>query len=637
MKSFYIILYIGITFPFTLLSQEEESAFEMEEKLKNDSLTDAEKLKLYDLLSWKYHSSDFHKSLHYAHLGLQLAEALHDETTKGYLYLGLGTVYHLNKNMDSAAYFFRQATQISTTLADNEMLFMINNAFGNLYSDQALFEQSLEYYQANLRMAQTMNNQTSICYSLVNIGVIYMQMHNYPKAEEFFLPGKDLAEKLDYQTALATVLINLDEIYIKQGEPEKGAGYCEQAAQLFNQTGYYPEEIRALLGLARSTLALYNDYPTALLHTTQALQKAETIGYGQEIALCHRMFCIIYYEMNDLEPARQHALEALQQIDSSDYHNLELLKYLIQINIDQHNAPAAKNYFQTYEALGVRYNNQQMQRALSEMDVKYETEKREIQIATLSGERKLYALLSIIAGAIIITLLLLLLLYDRYQRLKRLQAQEHIEKLKQEKLLIAAQSLLDGENHERERLSRELHDGLGGLLTMIRLNLTQIASPQPAGKTDLLPKTLRLIDKSITEMRRLAHNLMPESLARFGLKPVLEEFCNGSERIHFHFFGTELRYEEKIEIHLYRIASELINNALKHSDASEINVQLILLPHKISLTVSDNGKGLGHSQAKQGLTTVRSRAKLLAATLQTYTQPLAGTEITVELTPTPLL
>ena len=217
-----------------------------------------------------------------------------------------------------------------------------------------------------------------------------------------------------------------------------------------------------------------------------------------------------------------------------------------------------------------------------------------------------------------------------YQRQKRLLMKEKMLRLEQEKELISVRSLLDGENAERRRLSHELHDSLGGLFTMIKLDLEQLKNTSEQNG-DRLNTALMLTNKSIDEMRRLAHNLMPESLERFGLRLVLEEFCKGNLKINFCFYGDERRFDNEIEINIYRIACELINNALKHAEATTINVQLIIGNDILSLTVQDDGRGFNMNDTKQGFITVRSRAGLIGADLFIYSKEDKGTEISIEL------
>ena len=630
-----------VLFMFSITAHSQDDVEEMEEKLKDTSLSKEEQLRLYDYLSWSYHNLDIRTSLTYAKKGLILAEQLKADTTKAYLFLGMGTAYHLGSSIDSAAFYYNKAKSLGDELNDTKLIFMINNSLGNLHSELKQFDKALYYYQANLRLAQSINEETSICYSLGNIGVIYQHMGNFEKAEEYMIQSKEMAERLSYKTGLAATLLNLSELYILQKNPAKGEGYAERAAELFHEIDYFPEEVRALLTVSRYYL-YSKDYLNALAYVNKAYELAKDIDLPTEIGLCYRAFCFIFYEKNNLALAEEYAMKALQLIDSTDYNTIELHEYLVKIHIDMGDAVNAKKSLDTYSTLMRTFNNREMQNVLSEMEVEYEIEKKDTQISMLTRGKRLYSIFTFLGLFTVLLLLTLLALLNRYQLQKRLHMKEKMRQLEQEKELIAARSLLEGENMERSRLSRELHDSLGGLLTMIKLDLEQLkrsASPQPSLKekerpsqdNDRMNTALKLTNKSIEELHQLAHSLMPESLVRFGLRPVLEEFCEGNPQINFCFYGENRRFDNEIETNFYRIACELINNALKHASASVINVQLINRNDTLSLTVQDDGCGFDKSVAKQGLITVRSRAGLLGAELIIYTEEGKGTEITVEL------
>ncbi|MEG2071421.1 MAG: histidine kinase, partial [Bacteroidales bacterium] len=271
----------------------------------------------------------------------------------------------------------------------------------------------------------------------------------------------------------------------------------------------------------------------------------------------------------------------------------------------------------------------------ADMETKYETDKKDLEISSLSAKKQFFIMMTLSCIIIIILLIATLLLLQRYQRQKQLRMKEHLAKLENEKQLIATQSVLKGEDAERERLSRELHDGLGGLLTIVKLDLGTLRQSVNTQFNEI-DSTIALMDQSIEEMRRMSHSLMPESLHHFGLKSTLEDFCRKNTLIHFHFFGEERRFEQNIEINFYRIGCELINNALKHANATQINVQLITSSTKLSLTVQDNGKGFDIQKIKQGLATVRARADMLNATLNIFSNPTHGSEIIVDLELPPL-
>ena len=262
---------------------------------------------------------------------------------------------------------------------------------------------------------------------------------------------------------------------------------------------------------------------------------------------------------------------------------------------------------------------------LSFMDAKYNAQQKELEIESLNKQKKTFIIIFIIGALLLISVIIILLQMMRNQKLRQYT---RLEATIKEKKFVAAQALLNGENKERARIAKEIHDGLGGLLTMARLNLVQY---EEATEKDpqKIKSSITILENSIKDMRRMAHNLMPESLSRFGLKPVLEDYCKGSEYIYFNFYGNERRFDEKIEINIYRIVCELINNALKHSGATKINVQLVISDDRLSVTVEDNGKGFDTKNSKY-LRTVRSRTDLIGATLDLISEEGNGTEINIE-------
>jgi signal transduction histidine kinase len=238
---------------------------------------------------------------------------------------------------------------------------------------------------------------------------------------------------------------------------------------------------------------------------------------------------------------------------------------------------------------------------------------------------------------LIVTLLLIRLNFRKKQQLATAQ----IEQLKKEKQLTATQAVLTGETTERTRISRELHDGLGGLLSGTKLILNNmkgnvVLTEEHVSQFD---RALSLLDNSITELRRVAYNMMPENLHHNGLRKALDEYTQnlsvGGVSVRFSFFGDEARFELNREVIVFRIAQELLNNALKHSGATDINAQLIQEKERLSLTVQDNGKGFDmktiDESKSSGIRNIRSRIDSLSGLFSVYSEPGHGTEITIEI------
>ncbi|MBK6283049.1 MAG: sensor histidine kinase [Draconibacterium sp.] len=217
--------------------------------------------------------------------------------------------------------------------------------------------------------------------------------------------------------------------------------------------------------------------------------------------------------------------------------------------------------------------------------------------------------------------------------------EQKITELEKEKLLLATQSILKGQEEERSRMAKDLHDGLGGLLSGVKLQLGAMKGnlilSEEHGRT--FNHALSKLDESISEMRRVAHNMMPEALMKLGLQQALQDYCDGlSEsqdfKINTEFYGLEKRMESSFEIVIYRIVQELLNNSVKHSGASTILVQVMRQDKNLTITVEDNGKGFDIDPVLKGagLINIRSRVDYLKGQLDIKSEPGKGTSVYID-------
>lgn len=495
-----------------------------------------------------------------------------------------GFAYHMQGRYELAGKSLFQALGIGEKTNDKKLQMEAYNNLGILFFSLRNTEESVSNYHRLYDIATQEKDSVYMVKALNNIGNAYTTIdQNTEKAIPYFQECIRIAECINFKAAVSNAMIILAQIYNERGNHDLALKTIRQVE-------------------AKGGMDTYGIYTLAEIHR----DKGE---YDEAILLFESL---IHRKLN-----------------SKEFY-LAILKELYGANENKGDLKEALYYLNRYQAAKDSIHTIETERSIHDLKIAYDIEKKEIRIANMEEERQLMLILGISGIVILILMLLSLLFRHRWIRKKKELAEQHILQLEKEKLLIAAESLLKGEHHERIRLSRELHDSLGGLLTMVKLNLSRIKDEHKEIATELDP-TILLMDRSIQEMRHLAHSLMPESLNRFGLKPVLEEFTQGSKLIHFYFFGEEKRLSEKIEINIYRIACELINNALKHANASEINVQLLISGTSISLTVQDNGIGFDSQNIKNGLATVRSRTELLGATLNIYSQPNKGTEIMVEI------
>ncbi len=189
---------------------------------------------------------------------------------------------------------------------------------------------------------------------------------------------------------------------------------------------------------------------------------------------------------------------------------------------------------------------------------------------------------------------------------------------------------------ECSRLACDLHDGLGGMLWVVKHSLFNvkeglITSTEGMERFD---RAILQLDQSIGELRNFAHNPMPESLIKEGIQVALSDFTDGLPNVQSHFYGKLERVDTKLEVVVYRIAHELIFNAIKHSNAQAINLQVVQSEKNLTLTVADNGIGFNLAEIEHnkgmGLSNVNQRVTSFGGRIDIVTSPNNGCEVTVE-------
>jgi len=201
-------------------------------------------------------------------------------------------------------------------------------------------------------------------------------------------------------------------------------------------------------------------------------------------------------------------------------------------------------------------------------------------------------------------------------------------------------ALYDGQEMERQRISRELHDGLGQKLIAIKLQL-ESTSKQNADETKTTIDEVKVdFLKIIDEVRQISNNLAPNILNESGIDVSLKNLCESINRttkidIELSVFGDYSTNDPKVKFYIYRIAQEALNNAIKHSGATKIQIQLLGNTDSIILVLEDNGKGFVYDSnfctPSNGIYNMKERARLLNGTLDIETEPLSGTTIRLKI------
>lgn len=272
-------------------------------------------------------------------------------------------------------------------------------------------------------------------------------------------------------------------------------------------------------------------------------------------------------------------------------------------------------------------------------------DERRTALAQLTDEKEQRIVLSIgsATGALVLIVIALLLL-KRLQQARRLTEQEKllhirtVDGLMHKQEINAINSMLEGQEKERDRMAKDLHDRLGSMLGSIKANMAGLEDRAEQMQHDeQCVKVNKLLDQAVGELRQISHNMAAATLSRFGLEKALKDLretihINGRLSVELVVFGLDHRLERSMELAVYRMVQELVGNVLKHAQAKELSIAVTHTLGRLSVVVSDDGKGFDTTLPAEGmgLGNVRSRASALSAIVQVDSTPGKGTTVIVE-------
>ena len=610
-------------------------------KLTTENHPPAQKIELYKEISDIYLDNDIEKSILYAKAGIIIAEKENDLLNESKLYQSLSIAYQAKASFDTAYIYMEKA--MKAALESNVKIRETNVLFGlgTLYMDQEKYHPAIEYYMKSLKLSDEIGYLSLHSSIFLNLSLIHRKMKNKERFIFYLNKAKEFAEKEKNNNIKMHIYQAFGNYHGDNKDFDKALSYNQQAYDISVFLNNKSSQALLLCSIALLN-GKFKDYDKGLQNVSEALRISQELGSKTQIVTCYNVLSNIYREKQMYKESEEMALKGWELDSTSVQEATNFALNLTISNIHLQDKDKAVDYFWKYYHLKDQFSEESFKNTLLEMEVKYETEKKEMHIASLEKENLLYFWI----GSIIVILLLFAFISLSYHHRLMLQkrrvaeqqnelADQKIKQLEQEKLLIATQAVLDGEVAERSRLAKDFHNRLGGLLTVIKYNLKEIGSYSSLEKQDIsrFDKALEMLDLSVAELRRIAHHLMPDSLMRYGLRVAIEDFCNAINIANFKYYGSDKRPEERLEIILYHSAYELVNNAIKHSEATAINIQLLIDNGLASLTVQDNGIGFDVDKITSGTGLDNIRTHILAynGKMNIHSSPGNGTEISIEI------
>lgn len=512
----------------------------------------------------------------------------------------IGSLYKSLHQNDSAAKYYIMALDMCEEQDDEKNSAIVMNNLGDVFLADRQYDMAGEYYtkalEINLRYP---DHGRSVALNYNSLGILYGEMNDSEKAMDYYNKSYDLARQLNDTTGMLDVLNNMGDIAFKEGEYALAINYFTKAMEGYQKMNYH-RGVLITKGNMASALNKMGNHAEARELNDSIISLASRVNNMDLQMDAYQNMSAIYASINDYRKA----YEYMQLTDSirDIVYGLDKTKLITDLYLNYEKGKA-----------DARIHNLEME------NLKKTIQSKSVFYTSLG------IILLIIFGA----------LFLRQRAVKdKIIAQQRIRQLEEEKKLMAAKMLVEGQEEERKRIARELHDGLGVLLSATKMQFTTIKDLSPENKP-LIEKAKQLLEQASGDVRRISHNMMPGLLTRLGFYEAVADLFENLDEMEglqagFEIDGEQVRLAENREIMLYRVVQELINNTLKHAGATTIDLKINVSPEQMQLIYRDNGKGfdvdkmLDSDTGSFGLKNILSRISFLNGEAEVKSKPGEG-------------
>ncbi|MBX3238777.1 MAG: sensor histidine kinase [Chitinophagaceae bacterium] len=521
------------------------------------------------------------------------------------LLLRKASLFHQQQNSDSAIDYYLQAAKAYADRGQAEKGIVAFYNIAGIYSYLKDTAKALSYARQTRGIAIASKDSVYLLRSLIVLGDALALAEKFDSMQIIAQAGMQEAITMRMPFAAGKFHALTGQYYAQQTRGHDSAIYHYQAALDTFSRYNIPFDKALVLQYLGNVLLKAKDYHRAIQYLQEATALARELDLNQ----------VLYYTLQDLAGAYEKS----------------------------GNFPEAYRHLNEFIVVNDTLEQRNNRKTVMELEARYQTQKKEARLAVQQKDiqEKKFTIWFLLAGLVTLSIISYLL-YRNDQHKHKIQL-HRINELENQKMLMATEAVIKGEEQERTRLAKDLHDGLGGMLSGIKYSFQAmkgnlIMTPE---NQQAFERSMDMLDSSIKEMRRVAHNMMPEALVKFGLDVALKDFCNDineSRVLKVNYLSNRFNdaaIDQTTAITVYRVVQELVNNTIKHAGATSAIVQVDYTPEKLTLTVEDNGKGFDTSSVLQqpggiGWNNIQSRVDFLKGRLDVKSDKNTGTSVLIE-------
>ena len=600
---------------------------------------------------------------------------------------------HLNTNSDSAFIYIQAANKKSFEIKNDSLISRTLYNIGYYHYLRKHVVQSKVFLKQSLKYAYRSKYHKISALCLNQLGTIHFDNNNFEEALKLYLKSLRIAENHNLLENKSRVLLNLGNLFLVQKDTLKSEQYYDECIANSKQNNLYNELIKGYMNKA-VLFAKKND-KKAVEYYNYALEIAEKEGNLYTQFDLHINLSELYLDLTDSKNSNYLSKELLHlkkakiiQMKLNDpsllfylnfnfggfyrknnnielaliYYNKSLKQFGNNITSDQI-LNLYKTLSETYEISGnnqkaLEFKNKQLQlsekiftikknKAFNEIQTKYEVEKKKLKIDLLSKEKlfernKKRLMLYISVGLLMSLFMVFLFFKQRIKTQKLILEKEHLiheqekERLKQEHELKWVKGLIEGQDKERNRVAREIHDGIGGALAGIKLELSQFNSEFKSEKINLIVDKMA---KAFADLRLISHDLSFNYLKGKNLENLFFELKKEYEdrnefQIEMVVYPTDclIDIKETVKHQIYRVVQELLNNVSKHANAQKVFLNFTKHSDFLNIMVEDDGCGFENNHKKGiGLNNIIERLSAIGAIFELESAVGKGTVVTIDI------
>jgi two-component system, NarL family, sensor kinase len=582
-----------------------------------------------------------------AYKAIERFEKQQNEIAQIRYYNILGVSYLLQSDYNKALEYSFRSLQLSIKYNVGNQIANSNNNIGVVYATLGFNTEALTYLLKAKSLREQGQDSLFFARGQINIGIIYLRVEAFETAKTYLDMAYNMLQKLNEQTGIASASNSLGSYYRAVNMPDSAKYFIDQAIKIGTQVSDHSIIANALLEKGNLFSDL-GEYKNAIAYYLKSDSVSSQISFSQGRSLAQIEIAKTYLRMKELDSAytfNRSAYDIAISIGDKklEYQVNEVFSLIFQERKEFEKALTYKNLaIEQKSEFQAQSHASQMYRLVIE-ELNRDKEKQQIFIAEqnmhiASQRNQLYITMVSFFALLVILSFIYYYLFNKNRQKQTRQAYEN----KIRHSLEMTKAVLEAEIQERKRIGMELHDGLGPLLGIVKLNITNILREDglsPNKRKELLKSAASNLDDILKEMKNISKNLAPIVLIEKGFESAVKDLVMRLQNlkyfdVHLSMNGWDGKVAPFVEHSLYRTVLEVINNIISHAKASVVSIEVLKNGKEISIIIEDNGVGFDSSTSKNnglGLKNAATRIEGLEGKFFIDSMPDRGTIIIIEL------